>query len=89
VRHDPIVAYPDETLRVVVYRMADTGLTRLPVVTREHPHRIVGMVSLNDLLRARERNLAEERTRERVLRMRLFAPRRSRVPEEDVEEIAV
>ena len=30
----PIVAYPDEPLRVVVYRMAETGLTRLPVVER-------------------------------------------------------
>ena len=89
VRRDPIVAYPDETLRAVVYRMADTGLTRFPVTTRESPHRIVGMVSLSDLLRARERNLAEERTRERVLRMRLFAPRRSRVLEDQVEEIAV
>ena len=32
--HDPVVAYPDEPLRVVVYRMAETGLTRFPVVER-------------------------------------------------------
>ena len=30
----PTVAYPDEPLRVVVYRMAGTGLTRFPVVER-------------------------------------------------------
>ena len=30
----PIVAYPDEPLRVIVYRMAETGLTRFPVVER-------------------------------------------------------
>jgi CIC family chloride channel protein len=29
---DPVVANPDEPLRVVVYRMAETGLTRMPVV---------------------------------------------------------
>src|SRR5262249_16676815 len=32
VQSHPVVAYPDEPLRVVVYRMAETGLTRLPVV---------------------------------------------------------
>src|SRR5438874_271211 len=30
VRTDPVVAYPDEPLRAVVYRMAETGLTRFP-----------------------------------------------------------
>ena len=34
------------------------------------------MVSLNDLLRARERNLDEERHRERVLRLRVLLPTR-------------
>jgi CIC family chloride channel protein len=38
---DPVVAYPDEPLRVVVYRMAATGLTRFPVVARDDPQRLV------------------------------------------------
>ena len=29
-----MVAYPDEPLRVIVHRMAETGLTRFPVVDR-------------------------------------------------------
>ena len=29
-RPRPIVAYPDESLRMIVYRMAETGLTRFP-----------------------------------------------------------
>ncbi len=67
---DPVTARPDEPLRVVVTRMAETGLTRLPVV--EHSGgRLVGMVSLQDLLGARVRNLQEERLRERVLEMRI------------------
>ncbi|HTX36490.1 MAG TPA: chloride channel protein [Bryobacteraceae bacterium] len=70
-RPDPVVAYPDEPLRVVVYRMAETGLTRLPVVERSDARRLAGMVSLEDLLRARTRTLEEERRRERVLRIRL------------------
>jgi hypothetical protein len=54
--------------RAVVFRMAETGFTRMPVV---EDGRLAGMVSLYDLLMARVRNLHEERTRERVLRLRL------------------
>jgi H+/Cl- antiporter ClcA/CBS domain-containing protein len=68
---DPMVAYADEPLRVVVHRMAERGRTRFPVVEREDSRRLVGMISLNDLLQARTRMLEEERRRERVLRLRL------------------
>jgi CBS domain-containing protein len=68
---DPVVAYEDEPLRVVVHRMADRGRTRFPVVARESTRRLVGMISLNDLLQARTRMLEEEHRRERVLRLRL------------------
>jgi len=66
-----VVAYPDEPLRVVVYRMAETGLTHFPVVERGDERKLLGMIGLRDLLSARTRNLAEERDRERVLRVRL------------------
>ena len=75
-QRDPVVAYEDEPLRVVVYRMAETGLTRFPVVAREDSRKLVGMISLYDLLHARTRTLEEERRRERVLRIHL--PFRSR-----------
>jgi len=68
---EPIVAYPDEPLRAVVYRMAETGKTRFPVVDPRDSGKLVGVVSLNDLLRARARNLEEERHRERTLHIRL------------------
>ena len=51
--------------------MAETGLTRMPVVDRSQPRKVLGMVSLTDLLQARTRDLEEERHRERVLRLRL------------------
>src|SRR6185295_13348275 len=66
-----VTAFPDEPLRLVVYRMAETGLTRMPVVDREDPLKLLGIISLSDLLRARTRDLEEERHRERVLRLRL------------------
>jgi CBS domain-containing protein len=65
----PIVAFADESLRMIVYRMAETGLTELPVVDRDR--KIVGMVGLSELLTARARNLDAEQRRERVLGARL------------------
>ena len=65
------MVYPDEPLRVVVYRMAETGLTRLPVIDDEKSRKLVGIISLEDLLHARVRNLEEERRRERVLRIHM------------------
>ncbi len=78
VRREPVVAYPDEPLRVVVYRMAEKSLTRFPVVDRADPRKLIGMISLSDLLAARTRNLEEERRRERVLRIHLPFPARAR-----------
>jgi CBS domain-containing protein len=76
-KQHPIVAYPDEPLRGVIYRMADTGYTRFPVVESEELPTLVGMISLTDLLAATNRTLAEERKRERVLRIRTLFPTRS------------
>jgi chloride channel protein, CIC family len=75
VRIDAVKAYPDESLRVVVYRMAEKGLTRMPVLERG-TEKFLGLVALDDLLKARGRNLEEERTRERTLKLRFLSPGR-------------
>ena len=59
---------------MVVYKMAGKGFTRMPVVERG-TRIFLGLVSLDDLLKARGRNLDEERTRERVLTLRFFSSR--------------
>jgi CBS domain-containing protein len=74
VNDEPNVAYPDEPLRAVAYRMAETGLTRFPVVERGG-RRLVGMIGLFDLLQGRLRNLEAERRRDRVIPLRLVVPR--------------
>ncbi len=76
VKPEPVVARADEPLRHVVNRMADTGLTRMPVVDPEDPHQLLGMLSLGDLLHARTRAVEEESRRERVLRLHLPFARR-------------
>jgi H+/Cl- antiporter ClcA/CBS domain-containing protein len=73
VRRTPTVASPDEPLRVIVQRMAETGLTHFPVV-EPGSRRVLGMIGLDDLLKARARNLDAERRRERVLDVRLLFP---------------
>jgi chloride channel protein, CIC family len=79
VKPDPVVAYPDEPLRLVVYRMAETGLTRFPVVERRS-RALVGMIALTDLLKARALTLDAEHRRERVLGARIAMPFRQRTP---------
>jgi H+/Cl- antiporter ClcA/CBS domain-containing protein len=73
--HEPIVAHPDETLTVVVNRMAETGRTDLPVVDPANARKLVGRITLRDMLKARMRHLEEERRRERVLTPSLIVPR--------------
>jgi chloride channel protein, CIC family len=82
VRPDPVEAYPDEPLRVVVYRMVEKSCTRMPVVERS-TRKFLGLVSLNDLLKARSRHLEEERRRERTISFRLFPPKNPKQPQSD------
>jgi CIC family chloride channel protein len=74
IRATPAVAHPDEPLRVVVHRMAHTGLTRFPIVERSDGRELLGLIALDDLLQARTLNLEAERRRERVLKMRFAFP---------------
>jgi H+/Cl- antiporter ClcA len=72
IERSPIIAYADEPLRLIVFRMAETGFTRLPVVADDRT--LVGMIALTDLLTARTRILESEQRRERVLGARLRLP---------------
>ena len=73
VRPETVAAYSDEPLRVVVYRMAEKGFTRMPVV-EPGTGRFLGLIALDDLLKARGRHLEEESRRERQLKVRFFSP---------------
>jgi chloride channel protein, CIC family len=88
VHPNPVVAYSDEPLRALAQRMAQTGLTRFPVIERREERRksprpalgagghgkLVGVIGLADLLKGRSLNLEAERHRERVLPLRIFFP---------------
>ena len=66
-RRDSLNAYPDEPLRIVVNRMAESGITRMPVVDEE-TEKLLGLVTLEDLLKGRTRHVEEERRRAQVIR---------------------
>jgi chloride channel protein, CIC family len=69
-----VTAHPGESCRAAAERMAGAGIKRLPVVAPDDPGRVLGIVSLGDLLQARQRQLDEESRRERFYGPRQAAP---------------
>lgn len=64
---DPALARPNETCRAAAERMAHRGTRRLLVVDPADPGRLLGLVTLADLLKARQALLDDEARRERFL----------------------
>jgi len=81
-RANPASVYSDEILRVIVHRMAESGLTRMPVLDRESG-KLQGMVTLEAVLKARARHLEDERRREQTLSWRHFAGPGAEASKED------
>jgi CIC family chloride channel protein len=46
---DLVVAYPADSLHSALQRMTRAGISRLPVVEREHPDRLIGILTMRDL----------------------------------------
>jgi CBS domain-containing protein len=64
---DPLVVYEHDTLRAVAGLFADHAVTAAPVVDAAEPGRLLGIVTVQQLLDGRLRDLAEERHRERLI----------------------
>ncbi|WP_083870532.1 CBS domain-containing protein [Nocardia aobensis] len=62
--------HPDNTLREVANALAMAHVTAAPVVARDDPNRLCGIITLEQLLHARRRDLHEEHHRERLLVVR-------------------
>jgi CIC family chloride channel protein len=67
-------ASPNETLRTVVERMAQSRVFELPVVSLGN-WRVMGRIALEDLLHARSRSWERETKRERVRQLPFLGPR--------------
>jgi hypothetical protein len=73
IKSDPTRTFADEPLRAVVNRMAEMGVTRMPVVERGSA-KVLGLVSLEGVLKARARHQEEELKRDQTLWLPYFAP---------------
>jgi chloride channel protein, CIC family len=62
-----MVVYGDSTLREVANAFARSEVTRAPVVDRRNTQRLLGEISLAQLLHARRRDIDEDSRRERIL----------------------
>ncbi|MEO7361801.1 MAG: chloride channel protein [Gemmatimonadaceae bacterium] len=58
IRRAPAVVYGDSTLRDAADLMVNEGIGRLPVVERDAPRRVIGVLSRSDLLAAHAPRLA-------------------------------
>jgi len=77
-RDDPVLTHGDQTLRYVAGVMAEAEVSRMLVVDRTDDTRVIGVITLSQLLAGRQRDQLEARERERHLRIRLAVPTRSR-----------
>jgi CBS domain-containing protein len=63
---EAIVVYDGETLRTVAERMAESGVTRMPVLAHESG-KLVGIIGVREVLTARSRSYQREQKRESVV----------------------
>ncbi len=69
-----ITAFPDETVGAALRRMSPRDLSRLPVVAREDPRHLLGMVRRSDIVRAYDVALSRRAVlRHRAQQVRLDA----------------
>jgi CBS domain-containing protein len=71
----PVSAYPWESCRTAAQRMAQRGVSRLPVVSPDDPQQLVGIITLSDLLKPRARQANEEVVREQFFGKNLLRRR--------------
>ena len=79
VKRGAVVAYEDNTLREAADHMVRAGVGRLPVVSRDAPRVVVGIVSRSDLLSAHEDRLDAAHVAEESLPLAAPWSRRGRV----------
>jgi H+/Cl- antiporter ClcA len=79
IRRPPVIVYDDCTLREAVDHMVNHDVGRLPVVKRDDPGRVVGIITRSNILAAHRKRLRETERVERHLSLKgMRAGRRGR-----------
>jgi CIC family chloride channel protein len=82
---DLMVTYPDETIGAALRRMAVRDIGRMPVVARENPKQLVGLLRRSDAIRAYDIALK----RHTLLRHRAQQARLGTLSGVDVQEVVI
>ncbi len=72
-----VVAYPDESVNAAIGKMLQYNIGRLPVVSRQNPHQMIGYLGRSGVMQARLRRIEEETVREPGWLSRLATATRS------------
>jgi len=83
--HNLLVAFPDETIGAALRRMGGRDIGRLPVVARDNPSQLIGLLRRSDLARAYDAAL----TRRAALRHSVHQTRLDAVTPEKVKVVEV
>jgi len=84
--HNPLVAFPDETLAAALHRLSVRDIGRLPVVARNDPHHLLGVLRRSAMIRAYDLALSRRATLlHKVHQVRLGAVRGINIEELVVE----
>ncbi|NJN55000.1 MAG: CBS domain-containing protein [Anaerolineae bacterium] len=83
--HDLLTAYPDESLHAALHRMSIRDIGRLPVVSRENPRQLVGMLRRSNVVKAYDLAL----TRQAALRHQAHEARLGIMSHVNVQEVVV
>ena len=85
IKRQPTVIHADSTLREAADQMVNFDIGRLPVVDKDDPHKVIGIVTRSDLLRAHRRRLREVTHAERSIDLRRLRLRGARPSPQHIE----
>ncbi len=63
---DPVTVFFDEPVWSAIQKMAPRDLARLPVISRQNPPKMIGLISISDILRAYEVGLIRKQHTQHV-----------------------
>jgi CBS domain-containing protein len=75
IKRPPILVYDDCTLREAADQMVHHDIGRLPVVSREEPEHVIGIITRSDVLRAHRQRLEERHHLQQSIRLRVDSSR--------------
>ena len=63
VTRNPVTAYPDQSVRDIMLRLGTMDVGRIPVVSRDDPSQMLGVLRRHDIIRAYHKSVADARKR--------------------------